>query len=154
MENTMYRKLITAISVLPLLTGCVIEVVDTSGGGSNGGGSSINFNDAPSIDWADAGCYWDSYNGDYVWWFEADVFDRDGFYDVDAVYADIYDARGYWVDGFELFQETPAPEIWFSDWLEFSTFLDCGYKGYTVEFTAFDVSDDFDTMEVVPYTYY
>ena len=139
------------ISVLPLLTGCVIEVQDVSS--SNGNNHYEVYNDAPVIDYADAGCYWDNYNRDYIWWFEADVFDSDGYGDVAAVYADLFDSNGHWVDGFELFQETPAPELWFSDWLELSTYLDCSWGDYIVEFTAYDWSDAYDNVSVVPYYY-
>ena len=53
--------------------------------------------EAPFIEWADAGCFWSSAERDFVWWFEADVFDANGFEDVSAVYADVLDWDGVWV---------------------------------------------------------
>jgi len=104
----------------------------------------------PYITWAEAGCYWDGYGGDYVWYFEADVDDPDGPGDVIAVYADVYDDwSGDWIDGFELYWYDGI--TWFSDWWESSTWLDCSYPYNVVEFSAYDVYEAYDAVDVVPY---
>jgi len=154
MEDDMTRSLLTALTILPLATACTITVDDTS---SNHGHTNtyVDSQSSPFIEWADSGCYWDNYYGDYIWWFEADVTDADGIYDVAEVFADVYDDYwGEWVDTFELLQESPNPDNWFSDWMEYSTWLDCSYSGYTVEFVAYDFDDNMDILDVIPYTEY
>ncbi len=98
-------------------------------------------NHAPRIGSADAGCYWDSWNTDWVWWFEASVVDGDGALDVFAVQVDVRDA---WadevVDVFELYP-TDNRDVWFSDWLGASTRLDCRYGGYNADFWVYDHAD-------------
>ncbi len=92
---------------------------------------------APTIDWADASCYRDEVYHDDVWWFEADVLDPNGLDDVLAVYADVYDGyTGEWVDAFEL--EYDGGNTWFSAWQQRSTWLDCDYYDYIVDFVAED----------------
>ncbi|MSP57103.1 MAG: hypothetical protein EXR69_16120 [Myxococcales bacterium] len=117
-------------------------------------------NSAPSITYADAGCYWDAASGnnpdgynDYVWWFEADVYDDDsgddGGDDVMMVYADVYDEyTGEWVDGFDLLPDGGV--TWFSAWVGSSTYLDCSWPGYVVDITAIDYADDMDIVSVYP----
>lgn len=109
-------------------------------------------NYAPFVEWADAGCYWDDYYRDDIWYFEADVTDPNGALDVVAVYADVYDARGEWADSFELYP-TQDPVYWFSDWLGSSTWLDCYYSGYEVDFVAYDSFDAYDVLTIRPATY-
>ncbi|MBN1336136.1 MAG: hypothetical protein JXB39_09260 [Deltaproteobacteria bacterium] len=109
-------------------------------------------NQPPYIAWAEAGCYWDGYGGDYVWYFEADVDDPNGAGDVIAVYADVYDDwSGEWIDGFELYWYDGI--TWFSDWWESSTWLDCYYAYNVVEFTAYDYFEAVDVVDVYPYVY-
>ncbi len=122
------------LAALMALPGCVIY---SSGGGGGGGGADY----APYVDWADASCYWDRYYDDNVWWFEADVYDENGKGDIEAVYADVYDGwTGEWVDAFELYPDGGA--VWFSAWQERSTYLDCAYYDYIVDFVAVDSSGE------------
>ncbi len=107
-------------------------------------------NNPPYIDWAEASCGWDGYVRDNVWVFEAGVSDWDGAGDIVAVVADVYDTwDGRWIDGFELAWD-PAYGTWYSDWLGSTTYLDCGYPDYVVDFTAFDRFDDADVVSVAP----
>ena len=109
--------------------------------------------EAPFIEWADAGCFWSSFEGDFLWWFQADVFDANGFEDVSAVYADVLDWNGQWVDSFELYQDYNQQLTWYSDWRELSTWLDCRYPDYLIEFVAYDWLGGVDAIDVVPATY-
>jgi hypothetical protein len=110
-------------------------------------------NAAPYILMADAGCYWEPAYRDELWYFEADVDDADSPFDVVAVYADVYDDfTGEWVDSFELFP-TDDPYFWVSDWMGSSTWLDCHYGGYVVDFVAYDSFDAMDIVSVYPWTY-
>lgn len=133
------------LAALLLTSGCIVY---EDGGPPPGPG-----NDAPEVYWADAGCYWDNYYRDDIWYFEAEVDDPDGVYDVVAVYADIYDLRtGRMEDSFELFP-TNDPYYWFSDWLGSTTWLDCYYGDYVVDFVAYDSYDAYDVLSVTPFTY-
>ena len=110
-------------------------------------------NVAPTIEDAAAGCYWSPAYKDYIWWFEATIWDANGLRDVEVVYADVYEyGTGEWVDTFELYDETDDPMIWFSDWLEYSTWLDCSYGDYFVDITVFDSEDAYDFTQVLPDT--
>ena len=143
----------TALIALGMLAfpGCVVY---SSGGGGGGGGTVYpEPNYAPYINYGDAGCYYDPGYRDDIWYFEADVSDGNGPLDVVAVYADVYDGfTGQWVESFELYP-TNDPYIWFSDWLGGTTWLDCFYRGYEVDFVAYDAYDAFDVITVLPYTY-
>jgi hypothetical protein len=104
---------------------------------------------APYITYADAGCYWDDYYRDYVWYFDVDVEDVEGAKDVVAVYADVYDEwDGSWVDGFDLYYEGGV--TWYSAWVGHTTYLDCGYPDYVVDITAVDSWNDADVVSVYP----
>lgn len=110
-------------------------------------------NAAPYVIGADAGCFYDGYYDDDIWYFEADADDPDGPLDVVAVYADVYDQRtGEWQDSFELYP-TDDPVYWFSDWLGSTTWLDCWYGGYVVDIVAYDSFDAYDIVSVRPWTY-
>ncbi len=110
-------------------------------------------NSAPYIFSADAGCFWDAAYRDDIWTFEADVDDADSPFDVVAVYADVYDERtGIWVDSLPLYP-TDDPYFWVSDWAGHSTYLDCHYGGYVVDFVAYDSLDAIDIISVYPWTY-
>ena len=110
-------------------------------------------NYAPDVTWAEAGCYWDGYYYDDIWYFSAEVDDPNGVYDVIAVYADVYDNRtGAWVDSFELYP-TNDPYVWFSDWLGSSTYLSCHYYDYSVDLVAYDSYESWSVMTVAPYYY-
>ncbi len=112
-----------------------------------------HYNDPPEVYWAEAGCYWDGYYHDDIWYFEAEVDDYDSVWDVTEVYADVYIARtGEFADGFELFP-TNDPYYWFSDWLGSTTWLDCGFGGYVVDIIAYDSYGAYDVLTVDPYTY-
>ncbi len=96
-------------------------------------------NYAPVIDVADASCYWDDYYADDVWWFQADVTDPNGLDDITGVYADVYDGQtGEWVDAFELYYD--QGDTFYSAWQGRSTYLDCGYYDYLVDFTPEDTA--------------
>lgn len=136
-----------AIGFISLTTGCVVYTDD---GHQNEPEPYVNY--SPDITWAESGCYYDEYNHDFVWWFDTQVFDDNGHYDISAVYADVYGPQGL-VDSFELYNETADPNEWFSDWLQWSTYLDCYYGGYEVEFVAYDVYDAVDVYTVYPATY-
>lgn len=126
----MTRSIFAALAALSFVPGCI--VVD------DGPDPAPAPNYAPTISWAEAGCYWDGYYGDFIWYFEADADDPNGVLDVTSMWADVYDeASGAWVDSFELYP-TDDPYIWFSDWLGSSTYLSCGYTGYVVDFWAYD----------------
>jgi hypothetical protein len=105
----MSRPLIAA--TLLSLSACVVYDTDTRPG-------PVNY--APDIVWAEAGCFWDNYAYDWVWYFDADVADPNG-----------------------------RADVW--EWLQYQTFLDCGYGGYVVDFVAYDYFDAFDTYAVYPY---
>jgi hypothetical protein len=144
----MHRLLATALA-LSFTTGCVVYSDDHDHQDEPVVVETANY--APVIDYAEAGCYWDSYNGDFVWYFDSQVWDSEDW--VTGVYADVYDARGEWVDSFELYNETADPYIWFSDWLQYSTYLDCYYGGYVVDFVAYDAYEHAEIITVYPYTY-
>ena len=110
-------------------------------------------NYAPAVTWAEAGCYWDAYSGDYIWYFEAQADDPNGVYDVVDLWADVYDnASGQWIDSFQLYP-TNDPYTWFSDWLGSSTYVSCNYYNYVVEFVAYDSYDEYGILDVAPLYY-
>ena len=128
----MTRSFFAALAALSTLSGCI--VVDDGPGPVE----PVYTNYSPTISWAEAGCYYDGYYGDYIWYFEADADDANGVYDVVSMWADVYDEpSGAWVDSFELYP-TEDPYVWFSDWLGSSTHLSCGYPNYVVDFWAYD----------------
>lgn len=144
-------RLLTALLATSLTSGCVIYTDDDDNDYTPPPQQDVNY--APLIGFAEAGCYWDNYNGDFIWYFDSHVFDDDGWRDIRSVHADVYDAYGDWVDSFELYRETPDPDVWFSDWLQYSTYLDCYYGGYTVDFVAYDQYEAYDIVSTQPYTY-
>jgi len=133
-----------ALTVLPVavLTGCVVEV---------GPDPQPVPNYVPYIDYADGGCYWDNHYADHIWYFEADVSDGNGAYDVVEVWADVYNDRGIYLESFKLFRETPSPSFWFSDWLEYYSMLECGWQDYTIDIVAYDALGEFDLLTFRPY---
>jgi len=141
LETTMNR-LIRLVAAM-LLPGCYFVADD---------GPPPPVNAAPFFTYADAGCEPDDYYRDFVWWFDVDVDDPAGALDVVEVYADVYDSwDGRWADGFELYPEQGV--TWYSAWVGGSTWLDCTYDGYVIEFTAFDSFGAVDVVTVVPYTW-
>ena len=134
-------------------TGCVISVEDDTRRDRHPE-VAVVYNVAPTVWDGEAGCYWDSYYGDDIWYFEADVDDADGPGDIVSVWADVYDEGhgGAYVESFELYP-TNDPYIWFSDWMGSSTWLDCWYGGYTVDLIAYDSFDDYDYLTVWADTY-
>lgn len=136
----------TALALFVALPACVI--VD------DGPHPDPYVNYAPVINAAEAGCYWDTYYGDNIWYFSADADDPNGVYDVISVWADVYDGpSGAWVDSFELYADPQDPYIWFSDWLGSTTYLNCGYPNYEVDIVAYDSYEDYDVVTVLPYIY-
>ncbi len=134
------RSLTLSLAAL-LASGCFVY---TDGPGPN---HSAGQNYAPVVEWADASCYWDDYYQDDVWWFEADVIDDNGLDDVIGVYADVYDGTsGEWVDAFELYFD--GGNTWFSSWQGSSTYLDCGYYNYIVDFSAEDTAGPGDVYSL------
>ena len=145
------KKLLTIGLALLSASGCIIY--------SDEGDSRIDpvvgvyVNSVPMVLWADAGCYYDRSFYDDIWYFEAEVDDFDGPYDVVSVWADVYDEwDGSWVESFEL-SPTSDPYIWFSDWLGSSTYLDCYYDNYTVDIVAYDSLNEYDYTTVWARTY-
>ena len=136
------------------LTGCIVIEDDNPGCSTCGGGGAVVVtNYAPEIWDGDAGCYYDGYERDDIWYFEAEVDDRDGLSDITMVWADVYDEfDGTLVESFELY-ETNEPGIYFSDWLGRSTWLDCGYPHYTVDIVVYDTFEDFDVLTLFPVCY-
>lgn len=143
-------RLITALTALSLASGCVVYDND---GPRDQPPAPTYVNYSPGIAWAEAGCYWDDYNQDFIWWFQSEVFDDNGRQDLTGVYADVYDVYGNYIDGFELYQEDRDPDVWFSDWLQYSTYLDCYYGGYQVDIIAYDSYEDYGAVTVIPATY-
>jgi hypothetical protein len=112
-------------------------------------------NYAPFVGDAEAGCYWDDYYRDDIWYFDAAVNDDNGVYDVVEVWADVYDEYyngGEYIESFELYP-TDDPHVWFSDWMGHSTWLDCRYDGYSVDFVAYDELGEAGYLTVWAHTY-
>lgn len=106
----------------------------------------------PTLTYADAGCYADDYYRDFVWYFEADADDANNGLDVTEVWADVYDDwNGEWVDGFELYFDSGI--TWYSAWVGESTWLDCTYSNYVVDFTAVSFDGGYDVVTVYPSTW-
>ena len=111
------------------------------------------YNFAPEVIDGEAGCYYDSAYADDIWYFDAQVDDFDGISDITQVWADVYDEyNGQLVESFELYP-TNVGDLWFSDWLGSSTYLDCYYSNYTVDLVVYDSYDDMGYITVIPYTY-
>lgn len=106
---------------------------------------------APDVTDASAGCFWDTHDNRYYWYFDAAVDDLDGLGDIVSVEANVYDdwRGGRWVDGFALDPTTDAWD-WYTEVPEAATRLDCHYHGYTVEFVVWDYYDDTGTLSVYP----
>lgn len=145
------RNLIPVAFFAVMSTGCIVYDSDYDPDPYN---PPVDYNYAPEIIDAEAGVFWDNYYYDDIWYFEADVDDFDGPYDVVAVWADVYDEYygAEYIESFELFP-TNDPYIWYSDWLGSSTWLDPFYDGYTVDFVAYDAYDEMDVFTVWAYTY-
>jgi hypothetical protein len=139
----------TAALALAALSGCV--VVSDDHHEPHPQPAYVNY--MPEIAWADSGCYWDDYNHDFIWWFDAGVYDANGRQDIVAVYADVYDYQGHLIDSFELYPEMPDPDEYYSDWLQHTTYLDCYRDDYVVDFVAYDTFDEWDVASVYPSTY-
>lgn len=144
-----------ALPALALVTaatsGCIVIEDD---GPRNGcfdcGPDVVITNYAPEVWDGEAGCYYDGYERDDIWYFEAAVDDADGLGDIESVWADVYDEfDGSLVESFELYP-TETPGVYFSDWLGSTTWLDCGYPDYTVDLVAYDTFEDADVMTLVP----
>lgn len=144
--------------VMPALalatTGCIVIEDDRNDGCFDcGGGDVVITNYAPEVYDGQAGCYWDGYERDDIWYFEAAVDDADGLGDIESVWADVYDEwDGTLVESFELYP-TETPGVYFSDWLGSTTWLDCGYPDYTVDLVVYDHFQDSDAMTLVPDIY-
>ena len=136
-----------ALALFSLASGCMVY-----GGGPVDTGSTVveTVNSNPVITAAEAGCYWDASYNDYIWYFQASADDPDGVYDVVDMWADVYDnTSGAWVDSFELYATSDA-YTWYSDWLGSTTYLDCNYMNYFVEFTAYDSYNATAVVDVTP----
>jgi len=142
-------RLAPVLAAAFLLPACIVYVDDD--GSTSPQVENPTENVAPTIEDASAGCYWSPAYKDYIWWFEATIWDANGFNDVEVVYADVYDHdSGEWIDSFELYDETNDPMVWYSDWLEYSTWLDCTSGDYFVDVTVFDSEDAYDFTQVLP----
>ena len=140
----------TAALALSALSGCVVYSDDHH---HEPQPQPVYVNYSPVVEWADSGCYWDDYNHDFIWWFDAIVWDDNGRHDITAVYADVYDYQGHLVDSFELYQEMPDPDEYFSDWLQHTTYLDCYRDDYIVDIVVYDTYDEWGAASVYPSTY-
>ena len=141
-------RLATAALAAFLLPACIVYVEDD--GTSSYQVEAPTENVAPEIEDAAAGCYWSPAYSDYIWWFEATIWDANGLRDIEVVYADVYEYdSGEWVDSFELYDETNDPMVWYSDWMEYSTWLDCSSGDYFVDVTVFDSDDAYDFTQVL-----
>ena len=142
-------RFLMTLGIATLTTGCIVVESDYD----TGYDEPVVLNYAPEVLFAEAGCYWDNSYRDDIWYFEAEVTDMDGAYDLTQVWADVYDEwDGTLVESFELYP-TEVPGLWFSDWLGSTTWLDCFYQDYTVDFIAYDTFEDVGYSTVVPYTY-
>ena len=138
-----------ALALLAALPACV--VYDTDHVVVDDPAPYVNY--APVINYAEAGCYWDGYYSDFIWYFTGDIDDPNGVYDVVSVWADVYDSpSGAWVDSFELYP-TNDPYTWYSDWLGGSTYLDCNYPYYEVDIVAYDTYDVYTATTILPIYY-
>lgn len=101
----------------------------------------------------DAGCEWDPAREQYVWYFEAEVDDWDGLDDIVYVDANVYDdwRGGYLADSFAL-RPTSDPGVWYGEWPERVTSLDCTYPGYSVDLVAWDGFDGSGALTIIPWT--
>ncbi|MCP4807646.1 MAG: hypothetical protein GY913_33655 [Proteobacteria bacterium] len=144
----MRSGLILALGAISLTTGCVVYTDDHH---EPEPPQYVNY--TPYVSWAESGCYYDDYNHDFVWWFETEIFDDNGRQDIVGVWADVYSVHGNLVDSFELYNETADPDVYFSDWLQYSTNLDCYNDGYEVDIVAYDTFDTYDAVTIYPYTY-
>jgi len=98
-------------------------------------------NQPPEISWAEVTCGHDAVLRDWVWTFEADVWDdRDAVRFVDAHVYD--DWTNDWVDSFALDPERRG--TWFGAWSESQTALYCG-DAYVIDFVA---EDDYRSTDV------
>lgn len=112
-------------------------------------------NYAPRVSYAEAGVFWDDYAYDDVWYVEAWVDDPDGLYDVNEVWADVYDSYSGSSLPVESFELTPGdgPGHWQVLRSGYRTYLDPFYPGYRIEVIALDTLGAEDFVSVVPYTY-
>lgn len=134
-----------------LVSGCIVVDADDDRCYDCGTHTVVNY--APELIDGEAGCFYDDYEIDDIWYFEAVVDDRDGLGDVTAVWADVYDEyNGELIESFELYP-TEYGDVWYSDWLGRTTWLDCFYPDYTVDLVVYDSYEDTDWITVVPYTY-
>ncbi len=131
--------------LLAVASGCVILVDDEW--------AAWTWNWDPVVYDGDAGCVWDSALRENVWYFEAEVDDWDGPEDIWFVEANVYDEwrGGRLVDAFEL-APTEDPWIWYGEWMEFSTALDCRYTGYSVDLIAWDFYEGWGVLTLTPRT--
>jgi hypothetical protein len=144
-------RLLATSSAIVALTGCV--VVADNDPQPPPPPPPVFVNHVPVVVDAAAYVYWDDYNYDDIWYFQSTVDDMDGVYDVNQVWADVYDERsGTLIDSFELYP-SQDPVTWWSDWLGSSTSLDPCYGGYTVDFTVYDAIGDFSVSTVWADTY-
>lgn len=127
--------------LIGLATGCIVNV--------DGPGQAPNLK--PEVVAPLAGCYWSPADNTYVWYFDTYADDPDGAWDVDEVWADVYDLYygDAFIQSFPLYR-TNDPSRWYSDWLGWSTSLDCRYGGYVVDIVAYDAYGAFDLKTVTP----
>lgn len=109
-------------------------------------------NYAPEVIGPLAGCYWSPAHDSYIWWFDSFATDPNGPWDVQEAWADVYDGpTDRLIESFPLYRMAD-PERWYSDWLGWSTLLDCRYDGYIVDIVAYDHEGSWDLKSVYPST--
>lgn len=148
----MFNKLATAAFVLTLAPACIYVEDDDRPQQQD---PPVTYNSAPYVVDGEAGCYWSDYYADEIWYFEVVADDPDGALDVVEVWADVYDewSGGQFVESFELYPDEYDDTLWFSDWLQSSTYLGCGYDGYSVDLVVYDTYDEMDWITVTPVTW-
>ena len=137
------RHFSIALMLVALSSGCALTVDDPWPGWL--------WNWDPIVIDGEAGCDLDA-SGRAYWYFEAEVDDWDGLDDIDAVEADVYDEwrGGRLADTFEL-APTYDGDIWFGEWPERGTALDCHYHGYSVDLVVWDVYDGYSVLTLSPH---
>lgn len=142
-------QLARILPIAVLAAGCIVHSSDHH----HHPAPSPAVNHAPVVLDGVAGVFWDQAYYDDIWYFEAEVDDVEGPYDVVQVWADVYDEyTGLIVDSFELFPTTD-PFVWYAEYFGTDTWLDPFYPRYTVDLVAYDSWDAWDYLTVWALTY-
>ncbi len=149
------NKLLALTALVAMLPACLIYTDSTPSGDYYDPGPDvvIDYNAAPQMLDAQAGCFWDRRLQDDVWYFDATADDADGPYDIVEMWADVYDdITGELIESFELVP-TEDPYLWSVEYMASSVYIDCWYPWYSVDFVAIDAYEAWDSLLVYPETY-